>query len=319
MKTKKLLLSVALLAVCSSVFAAADQDITPPLFQFQETVPGPISFFTEAINGSNPKPEVAIDFASKAVFSGGQINADAAKAATQCDGLNAGCTIVETSDHFRLLLVKGKNSTEWIDANVATIALAGYYVFHLYSGDETTYDGTTIRYQIVTKTVPALDVKFSVLNKLGTVLKKDLYAYQATKTKWWPLFADVATKATEMPVRTKLDFPAGFDGHAIYLGIVKYTADPTTPINPIPDDGWDTPTGIPSSVENGLTDDGSFLAWDKQNIYVNNVQEGSNVSVFSISGQLVKSVQVTSAFMEIPMEQGIYIVKFGTKTAKVIL
>ena len=46
---------------------------------------------------------------------------------------------------------------------------------------------------------------------------------------------------------------------------------------------------------------------------------GSNVNIYSISGALVKSVKVTDAFMEVPVESGIYIVENSGKTTKVIL
>ena len=45
----------------------------------------------------------------------------------------------------------------------------------------------------------------------------------------------------------------------------------------------------------------------------------SVVSIYSLNGALVKTVNVTDSFMEIPMSRGAYIVKYANKTSKVIL
>lgn len=315
MKTKKLLFSAALLAVCSGAFAAADQDITPAIYNFEAAPVGQYNFFQDGWKGANPDLSLVAGYAEKAaigVAPASGITPDA----TTLAAINAGCSIVQTSDGDKVLLIKGKDSQEAPSAPAATIAIPMWYGFNLFSGNSTS--GDIVRCMSVIKNVPAIDIASFVVGKSGTSLDTGS-AYTIYDSKWWPVFLDRPTKSDQMPIRIKLNLPAGFDGYATYIGLVKYTVDPTEAIPEIPEEGWDRPNGKTSGVENGLTDDGSFLAWDKQNIYVNNVQEGSNVSVFSISGQLVKSVQVTSAFMEIPMEQGIYIVKFGTKTAKVIL
>ena len=62
-----------------------------------------------------------------------------------------------------------------------------------------------------------------------------------------------------------------------------------------------------------------FVAWDRHSIYVNNANNGEEVYIYNLVGQLVYSAEATPGFMEIPMTSGAYIVKVGTKSTKVVL
>ncbi|MFV0469533.1 MAG: T9SS type A sorting domain-containing protein [Dysgonomonas sp.] len=55
-------------------------------------------------------------------------------------------------------------------------------------------------------------------------------------------------------------------------------------------------------------------------IYVKELVGNNTVSVYSTSGQLIKSITTSNSSLEIPiLQKGIYIVKVGTKSAKVII
>lgn len=108
-------------------------------------------------------------------------------------------------------------------------------------------------------------------------------------------------------------------GRAYYFARIKFTAEPTTEIPNIPADGWDTPDGTSSSVTTLPSDDSGFVAWDKENIYLNEMELGSTVYIYSLNGSLVKTVLVSDSFMEVPMSSGFYLVRYADKTTKVVI
>ena len=62
-----------------------------------------------------------------------------------------------------------------------------------------------------------------------------------------------------------------------------------------------------------------FVAWDSQYIYLNDIDFGTEVFIYSLNGALVKTVKVTDSFVEVPMSRGAYVVKYGNKASKVVL
>ena len=152
------------------------------------------------------------------------------------------------------------------------------------------------------------------------MLASGIANYTEYDENWWPAFNDFTVeRADQLPIRYKLSFQNGLNDYAVYLGYLNFTKNPSTGIPVVDEDeGWLTPDGKEgSSVAGTLVGDDTFLSWDNQNIYVNNVEVGSEVKIYSITGALVKTSIVSQAFHTIAMERGIYVVKYGTKAVKV--
>lgn len=126
----------------------------------------------------------------------------------------------------------------------------------------------------------------------------------------------------QIPLRIKYSIPAAHaNGRALYIATIKFTANPSDEcpeFSPV-FDGWDTPDGSPATAIESVEATHGFVAWDSQNIYLNEMEMGTPVYIYSLTGALVKTVEVTDSFMEVPMNQGAYIVKYGNKTSKVVL
>ena len=83
--------------------------------------------------------------------------------------------------------------------------------------------------------------------------------------------------------------------------------------------GWDTPNGSPATGIDAIGETNGFVAWDSQYIYLNDIDFGTEVFIYSLNGALVKTVKVTDSFVEVPMSRGAYVVKYGNKASKVVL
>lgn len=325
MKTKTLLFSAAALLAVSSVNAAND-DVTPSHFKFSEKEVGPYEFFQYSNSKANPPqpyPEDKLMDGGFVVLTGGQVKNDDASVA----GINKGCHIVET-EYGKMLLVKGFGSEEMPEVEAAD-KLEGYIHFNMYT-DKTFPTDVPVRFEMVTKIVGASvggDVTVGILNSKGTVKNmplKTTVAYPTTCSKWMPVFGDLYTNgydAGTLPLRIDYYIPAysNFAGRAYYFARIKFTAEPTTEIPNIPADGWDTPDGTSSSVTTLPSDDNGFVAWDKENIYLNEMELGSTVYIYSLNGSLMKTVLVSDSFMEVPMSTGFYLVRYADKTTKVVI
>lgn len=326
MKTKTLLFSAAALFAASSVNAAND-DVTPSHYKFSEKEVGPYEFFQYSNTGSNPAPVPYPDDklveGGFVVLAGGQVKNDDASVA----GLNKGCHIVET-EYGKMLLVKGFGSEELPELQGAD-KLEGFMSFNMYT-DKTIPTDVPVRFEMVTKVVgPSVggNVEVGILNINGDLKQMPLettVAYTTTCTKWMPVFGDLnmaGYTAETLPLRIKYFIPgySNFAGRAYYFARIKFTAEPTTEIPNVPADGWDTPDGTSSSVTALPSEDGGFVAWDKENIYLNEMELGSTVYIYSLNGSLVKTVLVSDPFMEVPMASGFYLVRYADKTSKVVI
>lgn len=325
MKTKTLLFSAAALFAGFSVNAAND-DVTPSHFKFSEKEVGPYEFFQYSNSGSNPVqpyPEDKLVDGGFVVLAGGQVKNDDASVA----GINKGCHIVET-EYGKMLLVKGFGSEEMPEVEAAD-NLEGFMSFNMYT-DKTFPTGVPVRFEMVTKIVGAPiggNITVEIRNKNGVnenIPLASTNAYTTTCTKWMPVFGDLNTAGynpNTLPLRVKFNIPgySNFAGRAYYFARIKFTAEPTTEIPNIPADGWDTPDGTSSSVTTLPSDDSGFVAWDKENIYLNEMELGSTVYIYSLNGSLVKTVLVSDSFMEVPMSSGFYLVRYADKTSKVVI
>lgn len=307
---------------------AADEDVTPAHLNFAAQPEGPYEFVHYSSNGSNPAspyPADQLKAGGTVVLTGGQVKNDNGSVA----GFNKGCHIVNT-EYGNMLLIKGKGSTEAPDLSEAD-ALAGYVVVNMFTTSDFPYN-TPVRFQFVSKVIGGVssDYKIAIYNYGGnptSIPLPETTAYSPIDTKWWPIIKDLdistITGDDKVPLRIKYSIPgAHVDGRAIYIATIKFTANPSTECPELDpnSEGWDTPDGSPvSSAVEGVESAQGFVAWDRQNIYLNEMELGSTVYIYSITGALVKTLQVNDSFMEVPMNQGVYIVKYGDKTSKVVL
>lgn len=306
---------------------AADEDVTPAHLNFAAQPEGSYEFVHYSSNGSNPAtpfPESDLKATGTVVLTGGQVKNDNASVA----GFNKGCHIV-ASEYGNMLLIKGNGSTEAPDLSEAD-ALAGYVVVNMFTTSDFPTN-TPVRFQFVSKVIGDVtsDYKVAIYNFGGAnsnIPLPEKTAYSPIDTKWWPVIYDLdistITGDDRVPLRIKYSIPqAHANGRAIYIATIKFTANPSTECPELDpnSDGWDTPDGSPVSAIEGVESAQGFVAWDRQNIYLNEMELGSTVYIYSITGALVKTIQVNDSFMEVPMNQGVYVVKYGDKTSKVVL
>lgn len=328
MKTKALLFSALCLASANFV-QAADEDVTPNHLNFAAQETGSYEFVHYSSNGSNPVtpfPSDDLKADGTVVLTGGQVQNDNASV----EGFNKGCHIV-ASDYGNMLLIKGNGSTEEPDLSEAD-ALAGYVNLNMF----TTTDfptNTPVRFQFVSKVVGGItsDYKVAIYNFGGSTSNIPLpetTTYSSIDSKWWPVIKDLdistVTGSDRVPLRIKFSIPAAHaNGRALYIASIKFTANPSDEcpeFDPVSFDGWDTPDGSsPSTAIESVESTQGFVAWDSQNIYLNEMEVGTKVYIYSITGALVKMFEVNDSFMEVPMNRGVYVVKYGNKTSKVVL
>lgn len=126
-----------------------------------------------------------------------------------------------------------------------------------------------------------------------------------------------------IPLRIRYNIPGGHLGNrAIYIATIQFTANPSgecPEFDPVNFDGWDTPNGSPATGIDAIGETNGFVAWDSQYIYLNDIDFGTEVFIYSLNGALVKTVKVTDSFVEVPMSRGAYVVKYGNKASKVML
>ena len=328
MKTKVLSLSFSLLVSMNCMWAA-DEDVTPAHLNFAAQPEGPYEFVHYSNATSNPKPTPYPTDKLKAdgtvVLTGGQVKDNDASVA----GFNKGCHIV-ASEYGNMLLIKGNGSTEEPDLEAAD-ALGGYVNLNMFTTSDFPVN-TPVRFQFVSKVVGGVtsDYKVAIYNYGGSnsnIPLPEKTTYSPIDTKWWPVIYDLDIStivgSDQIPLRIKYSIPqAHANGRALYIATIKFTANPSTECPELDpnSEGWDTPDGSPvSSAVEGVESAQGFVAWDRQNIYLNEMELGSTGYIYSITGSLVKTIQVNDSFMEVPMNQGVYVVKYGDKTSKVVL
>lgn len=320
MKTKTLLFSAAALLAGFSVNAAND-DVTPSHFKFSEKEVGPYDFVQYSNNGSNPVPspypdEKLVD-GGCVVLTGGQVKDNDESVA----GFNKGCHIVET-EYGKMLLLKGPDCDEMPELSAAD-KLTGYLSINMLS-DKTFPVNTPVRFEMVTKVVGSSigqDFTLDIFNSASNSIFGNTIAYPQTCVKWMPVLGDFIVNNDVVPIRVKYSIPnnGNMIGRAYYFARIKFTAEPTSEIPNVPADGWDTPDGTSSSVTTLPSEDCGFVAWDNENIYLNEMELGSIVYIYSLNGSLVKAVQISDSFMEVPMSTGFYLVRYADKTSKVVI
>ena len=333
MKTKALLFSALCLASAGFVQAVGvDEDITPDYLKFSEKEVGQYNLVSYSGQGANPDINTwtkdKMEAGGMAILTGNNVKSDNSSVAP----FNKGCHIVST-EYGNMLLIKAYGSEEQPELEAAD-QLVGFAAVNMYTRTDFPVS-TPVRFQFVSKIVgpaTASNHTVSVWNFGGATTNvpvPETPSYYPDVTKWWPVIKDLNTTAIvgeeNIPLRIKYFFP-GYDNlsnRAIYIASIKFTANPSTEcpeFDPVMFDGWDTPTGDnTSTVINAVETKKGFFAWDNQNIYLNEMEMGTQVYIYSLNGSLVKTVTVLDSFVEVPMSQGAYVVKYGNKATKVIL
>ena len=230
-----------------------------------------------------------------------------------------------------MLLIKGNGSTEEPKLSAAD-ALAGYINVNMFTQTDFPVN-TPVRFHFVSKVVGdpiTAEYKISVWNFGGATTNVPLpetTTYSSIDTKWWPIYADLnvagITGDDRIPLRIRYNIPGGHLGNrAIYIATIQFTANPSgecPEFDPVNFEGWDTPNGSPATGIDAIGETNGFVAWDSQYIYLNDIDFGTEVFIYSLNGALVKTVKVTDSFVEVPMSRGAYVVKYGNKASKVVL
>ena len=327
MKTKALLISTLCLLGANYSWAA-DEDVTPGHLKFADQTVGSYEFVHYSSQGANPVspyPTEKLKEEGTVVLTGGQVKNEDASVA----GFNKGCHIV-ASDYGNMLLIKGDGSAEEPTLSAAD-ALAGYINVSMFTQIDFPVN-TPVRFHFVSKVVGdpiTADYKISVWNFGGATTNVPLpetTTYSSIDTKWWPIYADLniagITGDDRIPLRIRYNIPGGHLGNrAIYIATIQFTANPSgecPEFDPVNFDGWDTPNGSPATGIDAIGETNGFVAWDSQYIYLNDIDFGTEVFIYSLNGALVKTVKVTDSFVEVPMSRGAYVVKYGNKASKVV-
>lgn len=314
MKKRILHVSTAIVMLAASFSVSAQElDITPAKFRISELPVGNTSLVEQVYKGQalvadvNPATgRISMSFAPPKFD------------AKEHEGLLPGIQIVN-SEFGKLMMVKGINSTETLGTN-ATGSVTGWWNLDFWTHKTAYPVNTKVRLCCIVKAVPAKTMTLDLAYAGGVpfVTAKELYI--DSDTQWYKTEVDIPgieDIAAKVPIRIKIaykDAAGSTNGGAMYIANISLTANPEGEVNP---DGEELQT--PTGLESALAGDDMFLTWDDSNIYVNNAAEGEMISVYSINGSLVKTVKAESAFVEIPMIKGTYVVKAGEKSVVVIL
>ena len=324
---RNVLLSAVVLMMAANVFAQ-EADVTPASFKFKTLPVGPVQMYW----GSGANPSVA------ELNVAGSIVAGVAPAnITTEEAISSGLSIVD-SEFGHLLLLKGKDAPASVAGPASTGNLSMGWFNLAFVGPASAEGGNNYRVTFQMKLASSLAVGAKKINlelvsgggnnKLLGSKNEVLYTGD---TGWWQFQVGAVTGTTD-PFRARVGFEGQMMGQsALYLYEITFVKNPegdfvNTEGTPNSDDsmhGMDKPNGAEGggSVGIGSMEDANapFVAWDRHSIYVNNANNGEEVHIYNLVGQLVYSAEATPGFMEIPMASGAYIVKVGTKSTKVVL
>lgn len=323
---RNVLLSAVALMMAANVFA--QEDVTPASFKFKDLSVGPVQMYW----GTGANPSVA------ELNVAGSIVAGVAPAnITTEEAISSGLSIVD-SEFGHLLLLKGKDAPASVAGPASTGNLSMGWFNLAFVGPASAEGGNNYRVTFQMKLASSLAVGAKKINlelvsgggnnKLLGSKNEVLYTGD---TGWWQFQVGAVTGTTD-PFRARVGFDGQMMGEsALYLYEITFVKNPegdfvNTEGTPNSDDsmhGMDKPNGAEGggSVGIGSMEDANapFVAWDRHSIYVNNANNGEEVHIYNLVGQLVYSAEATPGFMEIPMASGAYIVKVGTKSTKVVL
>ena len=325
MKKRILLVSATALMLAANVSA---QDVTPAKFKFQELSLG--EYMIDGFGkGANPEGIVLTD-PGTVVCGLGPASANAA--AFDEEGFNKMKTAIETgtsivnSEFGHLLMIKGKDSKE-TEGNSATESLNTKFWNMAFVGPESTsFKDKKYRATIQMKLVTDMEASETVVLKFAYVTSQNVGINEREVIyrgdKGWFQAQIEGTIGTTGATRCRVSFPGGLmDQSALYIYEVRFEAGATTELVNSPNDGtpgMDKPYGAAAVGLDQLTGNSSFVTWDNTAIYVNNAIS-QNVEVYNIGGQLVYSAVADKNLMEISMAKGVYVVKVGSKSTKVVL
>ena len=323
---RNVLLSAVALMMAANVFA--QEDVTPASFKFKDLPVGPVQMYW----GTGANPSVA------ELNVAGSIVAGVAPAnITTEEAISSGLSIVD-SEFGHLLLLKGKDAPTSVAGPASTGNLSMGWFNLAFVGPASAEGGNNYRVTFQMKLASSLAVGAKKINlelvsgggnnKLLGSKNEVLYT---GATGWWQCQVGAVTGTTD-PFRARVGFDGQMMGQsALYLYKITFVKNPegdfvNTEGTSNADGsmhGMDKPNGAEGggSVGIGSMEDANapFVAWDRHSIYVNNANNGEEVYIYNLVGQLVYSAEATPGFMEIPMTSGAYIVKVGTKSTKVVL
>lgn len=314
MKKKVLSIAVLFIFVLCSLSA---QTITPDKFKFSGMPLGACpSLIDEGFSTANP----AASYAPASTATGYIMQGGAATfypASTPI--VQSALSIVDGGDLGNILMIKGKDSQESRGV-AASEAIPGWWNLCFYvpnNIEEGTYR-FTVKMRIISEDA-SLDspIKIILQGFAGGALSTEAEAFYLNDQGWWQYEVDTSAPlgTTNLPTRLKMNFVAGtMDKIAILMQDITLTRNPTgsPQIVQLADDDTPKSTNLSELSLQKLpvyTQDGAIVVEN---------ENGSPVEVFSVSGALLKNLNGADR-MEIPMPKGVYLVRMGNETFKVVL
>lgn len=315
MKKRILLTSAAalLFAATTSVLA---QDQTPDKFVFAEKSVGAYAFDKWGL-GANPSTISLITPGDVIICAAPAANEDFANA------IGSALSIVN-SEFGNILMIKGKDSSE-TPGIAATGSLNTFWWAVNFVGPQSvtgsTFRATTQMKLVTANTDDTKVVKFGYVTGQNNGIGEREVVY-AGDAGWFQAQIQGTIGSTEA-TRCRINFPGGLmDNSALYIYEIRFEKDPTEPLYNSDNEtgiGMDKPLGTSiTGIGDMMNDDQAFVTWGNSHIYINNAAN-EPVAVYSIGGQLVYKTIADKALVEIPMAKGVYVVKVGTKSTKIVL
>ena len=304
------------LAVTSS---AMSENLTPVAFNYKSLPVGKFEI-TAAGAGANPS---GIDLGTPGHT---VVGCGPAVAATFLPALKESACIV-SSPFGNMLMIKGKDSsvTEGI-ASEGTLNTGWWNINFIGPKSEpNNIYRATVQMKLVTdmeandtKTIKANYVTGGGNNNsLGT--REVIYLGD----EGWFQAQIQGTIGTTDPARLRFEIPAGImDKSALYIYETRFEKNPEEALYNSPNDGTpgeDKPIGATgTSIEDSFLPDGSFVTWGGSSIYINQAK-GETITIYSLSGELVKQFRAASSLEEVTIASGVYLVRIGQDVTKVVL
>ncbi|TLX71945.1 T9SS type A sorting domain-containing protein [Labilibacter sediminis] len=137
--------------------------------------------------------------------------------------------------------------------------------------------------------------------------------------KWIAVEYDhVANEEDGMPLRFAFRMKWGqIQNATLLIKEISFTANPTGA--PVEREELTLVSNVSTSISPVLQKESLDCYGAEGQLVINNVNSGEQVMVYSLAGQLVNSSIAQENQFSIPMSKGIYIVKVGVKTGKVVI
>lgn len=348
MKTKKLLLSI--FVVLFSFSLSAQTDITPAKYKFAEQAVG--TYLFQAVNaGANPAASwaVPVDNFNNGYFvvAGGPPVFTALNAA-QPAAIQQGINIVDLGGNVgKVFCMRGKTSTYPVGTAMGAGYAGAWYNLNFYMDKTTTPILETVRVRLVFSIAEnAISATGSALSKfytsnwqnnpspaladVPTTFPSDFF--QATDvdgdpmpnddgeayydpTKWMVYEFDTSIpELTGNPNRLKMEITASAGNMTLFIKEMTFTKNPVG--EPIVRQLLTLAPNVSTAVK-AVKNEKLQISANGNSVQVYNVAAGTEINVFSVAGQLTKSIVSKSDNESFSLNNGFYIVKAGNATAKI--